>query len=174
MTEFEVTSSRITPVAEDNEGNPITLLDDRSLAAGYQAQDAGYVIYRFIENISIDEIQIFHNSTFVPTADKPTITVCANGKWINKGELDAACTSVQVANLKNISQLKITWNKDNIPVLYEIMPIENPFIEENKALRFRKQVEQVVIACKYRKPFLAIVPEVIRTVRENHSLLHRG
>ena len=134
LTEFEVTSSRITPVAEDNEGNPITLLDDRSLAAGYQAQDAGYVIYRFIENISIDEIQIFHNSIFVPTADKPTITVCANGKWINKGELDAACTSVQVANLKNISQLKITWNKDNIPVLYEIMPIENPFIEENKAI----------------------------------------
>lgn len=40
LTEFEVTSSRITPVAEDNEGNPITLLDDRSLAAGYQAQDA--------------------------------------------------------------------------------------------------------------------------------------
>ena len=60
--------------------------------------------------------------------------MCANGKWINKGELDAACTSVQVANLKNISQLKITWNKDNIPVLYEIMPIENPFIEENKAI----------------------------------------
>jgi hyaluronoglucosaminidase len=134
LMEFEVTGSRITPVAEDNEGNPITLLDDRSLAAGYQAQDAGYVIYRFIENISIDEIQIFHNSTFVPTADKPTITVCANGKWINKGELDAACTSIQVADLQNISQLKITWNKDNIPVLYEIMPVENLFIEENKAI----------------------------------------
>ena len=159
LTEFEVTSSHITPVAEDNEGNPITLLDDRSLAAGYQAQDAGYVIYRFIENISIDEIQIFHNSTFVPTADKPTITVCANGKWINKGELDAACTSVQVANLKNISQLKITWNKDNIPVLYEIMPIENPFIEENKAITipqasgtsgYRLQVPETILGDRSR------------------------
>lgn len=97
------------------------------------------------------------------------------GNGSTKAELDAACTSVQVANLKNISQLKITWNKDNIPVLYEIMPIENPFIEENKAdYKSHRQAGQAVIACKYRKPFLATVPEVIRTVQENHSLSHRG
>lgn len=130
LTEFEVTGSRITPVAEDHEGNPITLLDDRSLAAGYRAQDAGYVIYRFIENISIDEILIFHNSTFIPTAGKPVITVRADGEWIGKGELDAACTSIQVSDLKNISQLKIAWNRDNIPSLYEIMPVENASVKE--------------------------------------------
>lgn len=130
LAEFEVTGSRITPVAEDNDGNPITLLDDRSLAAGYRAQKAGYAIYRFIENISIDEIQIFHNSTFVPTAAKPEITILADGKWISKGELDAPCTSIQVSDLKDISQLKISWNADNIPVLYEVMPIGEPYIEE--------------------------------------------
>ena len=53
-----------------------------------------------------------------------------NGKWIAKGELDAPCTSVPVSDLKNISQLKISWNKDNIPVLYEIMPIGEPYVEE--------------------------------------------
>lgn len=131
LMEFEVTGSRVTPVAEDNEGNPISLLDDRSLASGYQAKEAGYVIYRFIENISIDEIQIFHNSTFIPTAAKPVITVYADGEWVNKGELDAACTSIKVSDLKNISQLKITWNEDNIPSLYEVMPIGEPYVEEN-------------------------------------------
>lgn len=130
LVEFEVTGSRVTPVAEDNEGNPITFLDDRSLSTGYQAREAGYVIYRFIENISIDEIQVFHNSTFVPTAAKPVISILADGEWVNKGELDAPCTSLSVSDLKNISQLKITWNADNIPALYEVMPIGEPYIEE--------------------------------------------
>lgn len=130
LAEFEVTGARTTPVAEDNEGNPITLLDDRNLAVGYQSRKAGYVIYRFIENILIDEIQIFHNSVFTAAAAKPIIAIYADGKWMNKGELDAPCTPVSVSGLKNISQLKISWNKDNIPALYEIMPVGEPYIEE--------------------------------------------
>lgn len=130
LAEFEVTGARITPVAEDNEGNPVALLDDRSLSSGYKGKGEGHIIYRFIENIAINEIQIFHNSMFTSASAKPTIMIYSNGKWIAKGELDAPCTSVPVSDLKNISQLKISWNKDNIPVLYEIMPIGEPYVEE--------------------------------------------
>lgn len=130
LVEFEVTAGRTTPVAEDQDGNPITLLDDRSLSSGYQAKEAGYILYRFIENTLIEEIQIFHNSTFASTATAPTIGIYADGKWINRGNLDAPCSSIQVSDLKNISQLKITWNKENRPILYEVLPIGVPYIEE--------------------------------------------
>lgn len=130
LVEFEVKSGRATPVAEDNGGNPIILLDDRSLSAGYQAKEAGYIIYRFIENIAMDEIQIFHNSVFTTMNTKPTVMVYAEGKWINKGELDASCTSIQVSDLKKVSQLKISWNKENRPTLFEVMPIGKPYVEE--------------------------------------------
>lgn len=168
LVEFEVTGSRITPVAEDNEGNPIQLLDDRSLSAGYQAREAGYVIYRFIENLAINEIQIFHNSTFTPTAAKPVISILADGEWVDKGELDAPCTSLSVSDLKNISQLKIAWNADNIPALYEVMPTGEPYIEEANPTSLASEtaspeISIILLANKIRIVSRTLIDEVVLT-----------
>ena len=37
---------------------------DRSLTTGYIPTEAGSMTYRLIENLNINEIHIFHNSTF--------------------------------------------------------------------------------------------------------------
>ncbi|MEG1685407.1 MAG: beta-N-acetylglucosaminidase domain-containing protein [Bacteroides sp.] len=130
LAEFKVVGARVIAAAEDDKGNPIALLDDRSLSVGFQTKEAGSIVYRFIENITINEIQIYHHSSFVTTAAKPTLLIFANGKWVDKGELDASRTLIDVRDLKNISQLKISWNKDNIPNLYEVLPIGDPYVEE--------------------------------------------
>lgn len=151
LAEFEVAGVKNIPIACDDKDNPVFTLDDRSLATYYKAKDAGYVVYRFIENIKIDEIQIFHHSAFVPTAAKPTIKVFADGKWTEAGELDASCTKLDVSELKNISSIRIEWNKDNIPNLYEILPVGEKYMEEDGPIVQIEKVEEAPKLAFFKK-----------------------
>ncbi len=138
FTEFEADGSRAIPVAYDQDGNPISVLDDRKLSAGYKAKGAGYLVYRFVENISIEEIQVFHVGAFIPEAEKPSIMVCANGQWIDQGKLNDPCTKINVRTLTNISELKISWNGKNIPDIYEILPLGEKYVEQNTETTHRQ------------------------------------
>lgn len=134
VAEFSASVSGTTPVASDQDGNPISVLDDRSLMNGYKSDKAGHLIYRFTENILIQKVKIYHYTQFTTAADKPSIQVLADGEWVDKGFLDDYCTEVDVSDLDNISQLKIIWNESNIPTLYEVLPEGLPYNEEGEVV----------------------------------------
>lgn len=127
-----ISSSEVQAVAEDHNSSGVYALDDRSLSTFYKAGGAGYLIYNFTENLKIDEILVFHNSSFTSISPLPTMSLYADGAWIDCGFLDGECTHIATATLQNIEQLKIEWNAENVPNLYEIMPIGDPY-DENQS-----------------------------------------
>ena len=126
LVEMKAKGSTLIPVATDNQGNGIDWLDDSSLAIGYTAEGAGHIVYRFIENIRIDEVVVYHNSRFDAAYALPQISVMDGDKWVAAGQLDAACTSVPMQEFATPVMLKIEWNKHNIPSVYEIFAKGEP------------------------------------------------
>lgn len=114
-------------VAFDNQQQAVSVLDDRKLTTGYRATSAGQLIYRFTENLKIDEVLVFHNSSFSSETQLPTISMCVDGQWHDCGVLDNECTHISSANHLNIEQLRIEWTADNCPDIYEIMPVGEHF-----------------------------------------------
>lgn len=133
LAEFEVgydsSSPNVIEVAEDHNGNFSAALDDRSLTTSYIPAEAGHITYTFIENINIEEIHIFHNSTFSDNAPLPTVKVMADGKWHDLGYLAGERTIFDTRSLKTITQARIEWNDVNRPALYQIMPVGTPYVE---------------------------------------------
>lgn len=130
LAEFTVDAARVIAVAQDDKGNQLFALNDRSLTTSYKAETAGYLIYRFIENIKIDKVSIYHYSDFVSAAAIPSVSIYAGGEWINRWKLEDYCTVIDVSDLKNVSQLKISWDAENLPDIYEIMPEGEAYKEE--------------------------------------------
>ena len=114
-------------VAIDYQQKGVKVLDDRDLATGYEAEGAGYLNYKFTENLKIEEVLVFHNSTFSGDASYPSISLYADGEWYNCGVLKDACTHIGTAEMFNIEQLKIEWTANNLPNIFEIMPVGEPF-----------------------------------------------
>lgn len=129
VAEFSAKAQPMLPRVTDQNGRQVTGLDDSKFSTNYSPQSAGYVLYRFIENIKINKIDIYHYSRFSEAAALPEISVLAGKMWISKGFLNDYQTSIDVSDLDNISQLKIAWNEINPPVLYEIIPFGIPYIE---------------------------------------------
>ncbi len=122
-----VTTAEFLSVANDHNQQSVDELDDRNLSTGYAADGAGYLIYNFTENLKIDEILVFHNSSFSEENPLPSMSLKVGGKWIECGTLNDECTHLETDNLLDIEQLKIEWNKYNVPKIYEIMPVGEPY-----------------------------------------------
>lgn len=132
LAEFTVESLGSAPlaVAYDADNNPITVLNDISLTSHYQGQSEGFVEYRFIENLDIEEIQIFHNSHFTEANTLPTIELYINGEWTEAGVLDAQRTIVPVdKSMRHVTKLRISWTEGNAPDLYEVYPVGPEYIQ---------------------------------------------
>ncbi len=132
LSEFSVTSSSGAniSVAEDSDNMPIAGLDDRSLSTGYTATEAGSITYRFIENITIEQIQIYHNSNFATDVELPSIELYSGNEWHPAGVLDTPRTDISVPEeMRHITALRISWNSDACPSIYEIMPIGPDYVD---------------------------------------------
>lgn len=114
-------------VASDDKNQAISALDDRSLTTSYAATSSGYLLYKFTENLKIDEVLVFHNSRFNTNQALPTISVFADGQWRDCGVLESECTHVATADMLDVAEMKITWDGGNLPEIYEIMPIGEPY-----------------------------------------------
>lgn len=119
----------VLAVAKDNNASGVTSLDDRKLSTGYKAASAGYLIYEFTENLKIDEIMVFHNSSFTSDSPLPSVSIFADGEWYDCGTLDGECTHISAVDYLNIERLRIEWNDVNVPDIYEIMPVGEPYDE---------------------------------------------
>ncbi|WP_288739909.1 beta-N-acetylglucosaminidase domain-containing protein [uncultured Coprobacter sp.] len=129
VAEFKSETSEQLTQTSDNNGLQIAALADKDLSTCYQAVDAGYLEHRFIENISINSIEIYQDTEFDTAYDLPEISVYDGNEWIKKGNINSFCTIIDTQDLKNIIAIKIKWNRENIPNLYEILPFGEPYIE---------------------------------------------
>ncbi|HIY49944.1 MAG TPA: beta-N-acetylglucosaminidase domain-containing protein [Candidatus Barnesiella excrementavium] len=123
------TASKDTQTTDQN-GVQIATLADKDLTTSYQAVTAGYIEHRFIENINIESIEIFHNSTFDSNYELPVIYVNDGTEWIEMGHLDSPCTIIDTHEMKLVTAVKIEWNGENIPTLHEILPCGTPYVEK--------------------------------------------
>lgn len=129
LKNFKVYDGRDIAAAKDNKYIYSSALNDGSLSTFYTSDAAGYIDYQFIDNINIEEISIYHNSTYDETYDLPSITLFADGNSYDMGVLDDATKVLDVASIKGISSLRIEWNDNNIPNLYEISTSGTPYTE---------------------------------------------
>ncbi len=132
VAEFTVTTTEATATFSrtvDNNGLGIISLSDKNLNTGFQSSAAGYIQHEFIENINIESIEIYHNTTFDQQYPLPTISIYNGEEWIEKGYLNSYVTIVDTKDEKMVTSLKITWTDNNIPNLYEIFPTGTPYTE---------------------------------------------
>ncbi len=130
VAEFTVKTTEIFAQTTDNNGLFVNTLSDKDLTTGFQPSEAGYLQHDFIENINIESIEIYHNSVF--TQGYPTISIYNGEEWIEKGYLNSYATIIDTKDDGIITSLKITWTGNNIPNLYEILPIGTPYVEPSK------------------------------------------
>lgn len=123
------TASKDTQTTDQN-GVQIATLSDKDLTTSYQGTTAGYIEHRFIENLNIESIEIFHNTTFDNRYELPKIYVNDGTEWIEMGHLDAPCTVIDTHEMKLVTAVKIEWNEENIPNLHEILPCGTPYVEK--------------------------------------------
>ncbi|MEG1905094.1 MAG: beta-N-acetylglucosaminidase domain-containing protein [Bacteroidales bacterium] len=123
----------IAPVS-DQDGAPVYSLTDNNLMSGYFPQTAGELYYRFIENINIDQIKLYHYSQFNSEAAYPTIELLVNNQWEHRGTLHDPITLLETGDLKLITQMRITWTNENIPKIYELLPLGTPYIEPSDSI----------------------------------------
>lgn len=134
LTNFKVYNGRDIASAKDNNYIYTTALNDRSLNTYYTADAAGYIDYYFTENINIGKITVYHNSMYNNKYSLPTLTIFANGNSYDSGVLDNATKVIDVASIKGISTLRIEWNGENIPYIYEICAEGTPYVEDEGSL----------------------------------------
>lgn len=129
LTNFKVYNGQDIAAAKDNNYIYTTALNDGSLNTFYTTDAAGYIDYQFIDNINIEEITIYHNSTYDDEYDLPTLTLFTDESSYDLGILDDATKVIDVASIKGISSLRIEWNGNNIPYVYEISASGTPYTE---------------------------------------------
>lgn len=130
VAEFKADMSEKYTQTTDQSGVQIATLADKDLSTNYQAGEAGYIEHRFIENITIESIEIFHNTVFDSGSELPSIYVNNGSEWIEKGSLEPLCTVIDTHEIDTVTAVKIEWNKENIPNLYEILPVGTPYVEK--------------------------------------------
>lgn len=130
VAEFKADMSEKYTQTTDQSGVQIATLADKDLSTNYQAGEAGYIEHRFIENITIESIEIFHNTIFDSTRKLPSIYVNNGSEWIEKGSLEPLCTVIDTHEIDTVTAVKIEWNKENIPNLYEILSVGTPYVEK--------------------------------------------
>lgn len=165
LAEIEVDASHVHPVAFDSDNKPISVLDDRSLAEGYKAKGAGFLIFQFIENIAMEEIRIYQSEEFPPVWGSPEVELFIDGGWQPVGYLDKYCTVIDTKGLGTISKMKIHWNDKKIPDIYEILPIGEEYTETSFGSVIRYNDEKVNIRVEHDEGIICIsFCEVIRRI----------
>ena len=114
-------ADRVTQTTDHNQAM-ISALSDKNMITSYRAGEAGYVEHTFIENIDIEAVEIYHNTTFDPTYELPAISLYDGNQWVEAGTLDHLCTVIDTRNYEMVTAVRIEWNENNIPTLYEIIP----------------------------------------------------
>ena len=132
VAEFKSEMASKDTQTTDQNGVQIATLSDKDLTTGYQATTAGYVEHHFIENLNIESIEIFHNTTFDSRYELPKIYVNDGTEWLEMGHLDSPCTILDTHKMKLVTAVKIEWNAENIPDLYEILPCGTPYVEKDE------------------------------------------
>lgn len=140
VAEITVEGQKTIAQATNQNGEYIHLLGDRKLNKGYNALGEGYVIYRFIENIKIENISIYNTVDFTGSENAPAVELMANQEWKELGKLEGFTTKFNVFDIDSISAIRISWSSENIPNLVEIYPEGEPYVE--------KEVEEPVTSVK--------------------------
>ena len=130
VAEFKSEMASKDTQTTDQNGVKIATLSDKDLSTNYQPVTAGYIEHYFIENINIESIEIFHNTTFDSRYELPTIYVNDGTDWIEMGHLNSLCTVIDTHEMKLVTGVKIEWNEENIPNLHEILPCGTPYVEK--------------------------------------------
>lgn len=130
VAEFKSEMASKESQTADQNGKQIATLADRDLTTSYHPTAAGYIEHRFIENLNIESIEIYHNSTFDNGYELPTIYVNNGSEWIETGQLSSLCTIIDTHEMELVTAVKIEWNEENMPTLYEILPCGTPYVEK--------------------------------------------
>mgnify|MGYP001775277069 CR=1 FL=1 len=129
VADFSVMSATDIAQAVNDQGEPVPCLSDRRLDDSYSPDEAGRVIYRFIENISIDTITIYQYTDFTDAASAPIVELLADGQNIDLGPLTGTVMHYDVAGTDSISAIRISWEDDCLPSLVEVYPVGKPYVE---------------------------------------------
>ena len=123
VAEFKTDMSEKYTQTTDQSGVQIATLADKDLSTNYQAGEAGYIEHRFIENITIESIEIFHNTVFDSGSKLPSIYVNNGSEWIEKGSLEPLCTVIDTHEIDTVTAVKIEWNKGIFPIFTKYFPL---------------------------------------------------
>lgn len=129
VAEFSVDAKKLISQGNNEQGESVPCLSDRKLTTEYQADAAGSVTYRFIENIAIETVSVYQTTDFTGNPSAPVVEVLADGEWVEVGHLGSTCSVFDVSDLNNLSEFRITWDDENIPALVEIYPQGEPYVE---------------------------------------------
>lgn len=129
LVNFKIYNGREISAAKDDKDIYTDALDDCSLNTHYTSDAAGYIDYQFIDDINIEEITIYNNSTYDEKYELPSLTIYAGGNSYDMGTLDEATKILDVASIDGVSSLRIEWNDTNIPDIYEISVDGTPYTE---------------------------------------------
>lgn len=129
LVNFKIYNGRAITTAKDNNDIYTDALDDCSLRTHYVSDAAGYIDYQFIDNINIEEVSIYNNSVYDEEYGLPTLTAYAGGNSYELGVLDEATKVIDVSSIEGLSSLRIEWNDNNIPDIYEISVSGTPYTE---------------------------------------------
>lgn len=122
VAEFScVMADRVTQTTDHNKAM-ISALSDKNMITSYRAGEAGYVEHTFIENLDIEAVEIYHNTTFDPNYELPTVSLYDGTQWVAAGTLDRLGTVIDTRGYEMVTAVRIEWNANNIPTLYEIIP----------------------------------------------------
>lgn len=123
VAEFKADMSEKYTQTTDQSGVQIATLADKDLSTNYQAGEAGYIEHHFIENITIESIEIFHNTVFDSGSKLPSIYVNNGSEWIEKGSLEPLCTVIDTHEIDTDNAVKIEWNKRIFPIFTKYFPL---------------------------------------------------
>ena len=116
-----VMADRVTQTTDHNQAM-ISALSDKNMITNYRAEEAGYVEHTFIENMDIEAVEIYHNTTFDANYELPAVSLYDGSQWVEAGTLDHLATVIDTRDYEMVTAVRIEWNEHNIPTLYEIIP----------------------------------------------------
>lgn len=129
VAEFKVDSQKAPVQGRNEKDEPVSCLGDRKLTAEYRAEGAGWVTYRFIENIAIETVTVYQTTDFTGNPDAPVVEVLSGGEWTTVGRLASTRSVFDVSAFAVLSEIRISWDAENIPSIVEIYPQGPPYVE---------------------------------------------
>lgn len=126
VAEFSSNAQEAVAPTINQDGAFISTLWDKNMSTSYQATGAGYIEHQFIENMLVKSIEIFHYTQFNEAAGLPEIFVRTGNVWSPAGHLDKLCTIIDTQDMDSVTAVKVEWNAQNVPELYEILAFGYP------------------------------------------------